>query len=60
MVIYKTFDRWFEQPEEYGLRSERFFDHLDLITDTHERNQFITNWMRAAFEAGRNPEDKYV
>lgn len=60
MVEYPTFEDWFYEIENYGFRSERFFQHLDLITNTRERNDFIENWMRAAFESGRNPEDKYV
>jgi hypothetical protein len=60
MVEYPSFDSWFNEIENYGFRSDRFFQHLDLITSVYERNDFITNWMRAAFEAGRNPEDKYI
>ena len=60
MVMYPTFEDWFYEIENYGFRSERFFQHLDLISNTRERNDFIENWMRAAFESGRNPEDRYV
>jgi hypothetical protein len=60
MVEYPSFDSWFNEIENYGFRSDRFFQHLDLITSVYERNDFIENWMRAAFEAGRNPEDKYI
>jgi hypothetical protein len=63
MVVYETFDDWFNELENYSFRSERFFQHLELFNSTvctDQRNEFITNWMRAAFEAGRNPEDKYI
>jgi hypothetical protein len=60
MVEYPTFDDWFYEIENYGFRSERFFQHLDLISNTRERNDFIENWMRAAFESGRNPQDRYI
>ena len=60
MVEYETFEAWFNEIENYSFRSDRFFEHLDLLTNKLERNEFITNWMRAAFEAGRNPEDKYL
>jgi hypothetical protein len=63
MVEYETFDDWFDEIEGYGFRSERFFQHLELFNSTvctDQRNEFITNWMRAAFEAGRNPEDRYI
>lgn len=61
MVIYETFEDWFNELENYNFRSDRFFQHLDVIQDSpRQRNEFLENWMRAAFEAGRNPEDKYV
>lgn len=61
MVIYENFEAWFNEIENYNFRSDRFFQHLDLIQNSErERNEFLENWMRAAFEAGRNPEDKYV
>jgi hypothetical protein len=61
MVVYESFEDWFNEIESYGFRSERFFQHLDIISpNTEHRNEFIKNWMRAAFEAGRNPEDKYI
>ena len=60
MVVYETFDDWFNEIENYSFRSERFFQHLELLTNEVERTEFITNWMRAAFESGRNPEDKYL
>jgi hypothetical protein len=61
MVMYETFEDWFNELENFNFRSDRFFQHLDLIQhDPAQRNQFIENWMRAAFESGRNPEDRYV
>lgn len=61
MVIYETFEDWFNELENYNFRSDRFFQHLDVIQDSpRQRNEFLENWMRAAFEAGRNPEDKYI
>ena len=57
---YEEFDKWFNQQENYGLRSERFFEMLDNYTDKTERNRLIRLWMTAAFDAGRHPEYKYV
>lgn len=57
---YEEFARWFDEPEEYGLRSERFFAMLDNYTDKTERNRLVRLWMTAAFDAGRHPEYKYV
>jgi len=60
MVVYETFDDWFDEIENYSFRSERFFQHLELLTTERERREFCENWLRAAFECGRNPEDKYI
>jgi hypothetical protein len=61
MVEYPTFESWFNELENYSFRSDRFFQHLDLIQhDPQHRNEFLTNWLRAAWESGRNPEDKYI
>jgi hypothetical protein len=59
---YEEFERWFHELEGFGLRSERFFAQLDAFDprDKDLRNQFITNWMMAAFDAGRHPEHKYI
>lgn len=59
MVNYENFEAWFNELENYNFRSDRFFQHLDLFSSsvcTDQRNQFLTDWMRAAFEAGRNNE----
>jgi hypothetical protein len=60
MVMYPTFEDWFNEIENFGYRSERFFQHLELLKSERERREFCENWLRAAFECGRNPEDKYV
>jgi hypothetical protein len=57
---YETFDDWFDETENYSFRSERFFQHLDLLTNEPERTKFIENWMRAAFESGRLEKGKYI
>lgn len=56
MVVYENFEAWFHELENFNFRSDRFFQHLELITSDAERIKFLTNWMRAAFEAGRNNE----
>jgi len=53
---YPTFESWYNETEIYSFRSDRFFEHLDLFDSTvctAQRNEFITNWMRAAFESAR-------
>jgi hypothetical protein len=45
---YKDFNQWFHQLEGFHLLSERFY------TDCETMNaQYITEWLRAAFEAAR-------
>ena len=59
MVEYPTFEAWFNELENYNFRSDRFFQYVDLFNgtaSTETRNQFLTDWLRAAFEAGRNNE----
>lgn len=57
---YENFEAWFDEIENYSFRSERFFQHLELLNSGVERTEFVTNWMRAAFECGRLEKSKYV
>ncbi len=57
---YLEFSRWFNAAEEYGLRSERFYNLVCCETDPLKRFEIITQWMTAAFDAGRHPEHRYV
>jgi hypothetical protein len=58
---YPTFESWYNEIEITAFRSERFLQHLDIIqNDPIRRNEFVETWLRAAFEVGRNPEDKYI
>jgi hypothetical protein len=54
MVEYPTFESWFEELENFNFRSDRFFEHLELATNAHERREICTLWLRTAFEMGRN------
>ena len=48
---YESFERWFDEPEDWGLRSERFFDVLRPYDQ--RTNELVERWIQAAFEAGR-------
>jgi hypothetical protein len=50
---YEYFESWFEELESFSSRSERFFQHLELLKSERERREFCENWLRAAFECGR-------
>ena len=50
---YENFEDWFEELENFSFRSERFFQHLELVKSERERREFTENWLRAAFECGR-------
>ena len=53
-MTYATFEDWFDELEQFSLRSERFV--CDLERD--RPNEVIFEWLRAAFEAGRENIDK--
>ena len=49
--FYNTFEDWFEEIENYGQRSERFYGELPndiALSDT------MILWLRAAFECGQS------
>ena len=52
---YVNFEDWFNERENYSLRSERFFSQLQALSvrDRKEREQFVMGWMEAAWEQGR-------
>ena len=51
---YPTFEDWYGEIEITAFRSERFLQHLDLVQDNPQRrNEFVENWLRAAFESAR-------
>jgi hypothetical protein len=52
-MTYDSFDEWFLELESFSLRSERFV--CDLERD--RPNELIFEWLRAAFEAGREGLD---
>ena len=48
-MTYDTFEDWFDELEQFCLRSERFFEVLDQGAP---RNDMVL-WLIAAFDAGR-------
>jgi hypothetical protein len=52
-MTYDSFEAWFDELEQFSLRSERFV--CDLERD--RPNELIFEWLRAAFEAGREGLD---
>jgi hypothetical protein len=57
---YENFEAWYNETENYSFRSDRFLQHLDLLNstiDTRQRNEFIENWLRAAFDSARLTND---
>ena len=47
-----NFEAWFNQIELYGLKSERFYDLLDLVTDDPKMKKSFVAWLEAAYESG--------
>jgi hypothetical protein len=57
---YENFESWYNELENYSFRSDRFLQHLDLLNstiDTRQRNEFLANWLRAAFDSARLTND---
>jgi hypothetical protein len=53
---YPTFEDWYNEIEITAFRSERFLQHLDLLNNTistRQRDEYLENWLRAAFESAR-------
>ena len=56
--MYKNFEDWFFELENYCLRCERFYDSVSGVVIDATRNKSIRTrsleqWLRAAFEAGK-------
>lgn len=47
----KEFDKWFNEIENFSLRSERFFGDLNDY-DPGINPEIVTKWLQAAFQAG--------
>lgn len=50
---YVNFEAWFNELENYSLRSERFFSQLEAIKEQELRQRFVMCWMKVAWEQGR-------
>ena len=48
----KGFDDWFHEIENFGLRSERFYE--DYLS--HQPDDRLIDWLKAAFQAGVNSQ----
>lgn len=50
---YATFEAWFDELESFSLRSERFL----VDAERNKPDSIMTEWLRAAFDAGREGLD---
>lgn len=54
-----TFEDWFYEPENFGLRSERFYDTLASINTNGDyipgdiTYQNVVMWLKAAYNVGQ-------
>jgi hypothetical protein len=53
---YSDFEYWFNEPEPYGLRSERFYDLLNNTHDPQRRFEIAQQWLWAAWQAGKESQ----
>ena len=56
MRKYKTFDDWFEEIENYGMRLERFHDEFSALD--HIKRQRMIEWLQAAWECAREQKER--
>ena len=48
------FEDWFNETENFGLRSERFYDDLLSYKWDGVDAEFFAKWLKAAYEEGYN------
>jgi hypothetical protein len=49
------FEDWFHEPENFALRAERFYDDIRCYKHNEKMDETrIVEWLRAAYEAGRD------
>lgn len=54
------FEDWFYEQENFALRSERFYDEMDMFFGkelTQENMIKVVSWLRAAYAVGREHEN---
>jgi hypothetical protein len=47
-----TFEDWFNQIENFSLRSERFYAELEAYKNGHISESGFIDWLNAAYEVG--------
>lgn len=52
------FEDWFHQVENYGLKSERFYEDLWCSMIPTQKDRIMIEWLRAAFDAGRGEQNQ--
>ena len=53
MVKYPDFESWYNEIENFALRSERLLDSFDNFQSMKGREANMRLWLRAAFESAR-------
>ena len=53
---YSDFEHWFNEPEPYGLRSERFYELLNNTHDPQRRFEIAEMWLLAAWLAAKDSQ----
>ena len=48
------FDNWFYEQEGFSLRCERFYDVLDNCLNGNFDTEYITLWLKSAYDQGFN------
>lgn len=50
---YKTFEDWFYETENFGLRAERFWESTEQFLNDNGKLANVELWLRAAFDAAK-------
>jgi hypothetical protein len=55
--MYETFDDWYLEQENYGMRCERLWESMGAFKSELGQEANLLLWLRAAFESGRLLKD---
>lgn len=55
---YAEFNDWFDEIENFSMRSERFYESVTQFNSQAGVNANLRLWLEAAFNAGRNKHNE--
>ncbi len=55
-MAYNSFEDWYNEIEITGMRSDRFYDEFL----SHQPNDHLLEWLKAAYNAGREYQEAEI